>query len=191
MQKIETDDNCLNLLRQGNSFALQYLIRIYFPVLCQYAEKITSNRAEAEDVTEEVFIKLWQRHAAFTSFNEVKGFLYTSTRNGSLNVLRGRQRQQLRHEAFAQTHKADGEPSIDEMVYEELLAEIRKTIALLPEKMRKIFILSYYKKMTNQEIADYLQLSQQTVRNQKTKALGLLKDLLKDKAFIMLMGLIH
>ncbi|HRQ50054.1 MAG TPA: sigma-70 family RNA polymerase sigma factor, partial [Agriterribacter sp.] len=83
------DDNCFRLLEQGDSAALHYLIRIYFPVLRRYALQITRiSSAEAEDVVGEVFVKLWERRTRFTHFGEVKGFLYTSVRNACLNVAR-------------------------------------------------------------------------------------------------------
>ena len=66
-------------------------------------------------------------------------------------------------------------------MYAELLAEIRKAIDTLPQKMREIFILAYFKKMTNEEIALHLQLSNQTVRNQKATALATLRKALRHK----------
>ncbi len=61
MRKISNDEDCLFFLKQDAPAALEYLIHIYFPVLCRYVEKITTNRAEAEDATEDVLIKLWDR----------------------------------------------------------------------------------------------------------------------------------
>lgn len=186
MLKIDNDISCLHYLQQGNPDALEYLIRIYFPLVCKYATKITDNKAEAEDIAEDIFVKVWERRNSFAGFSELKGFLYTAAHNAALNILRSRQRERLRHKEFAQI-QADGSAGF---VYEEMLAEIRKSLDVLPPKMREIFILSYYKKMSNAEIAEYLQLSQQTVRNQKTKAIALLRFLLKDKDFLLLILLL-
>ena len=183
-QKIDNDTNCLLFLQQDNPDALEYLIRVYFPVVCSYANKIIDNWAEAEDIAEELFIKLWERRNTIKNFNEIKGFLYTAARNASLNLLRGRNREKKRHLEFVQNQDADP----GEFIYEEMLAEIRKAMQTLPEKMREIFILSYYKKMSNAEIAVHLNLSNQTVRNQKTKAIAVLKALLKEKTFFLLLG---
>ncbi|HTN08200.1 RNA polymerase sigma-70 factor [Agriterribacter sp.] len=182
------EDNCFRLMEQGDSIALHYLIRIYFPVLSRYAFQITHiNSAEAEDVIVEVFLKLWERRNQFADLGEVKGFLYTSVRNGCLNVVRGKQREQTRMATFMQLYgNATGSDDEAEIIYSELLAEIRKSVDALPAKMREIFILSYYKKMSTRAIAVHLNLSHQTVRNQKSKALTLLRQWLKQKNPLLL-----
>ncbi|HRP55755.1 RNA polymerase sigma-70 factor [Agriterribacter sp.] len=182
------DDDYFRLLQQGDSAAFHHLIRIYFPVLGRYACRVVRiSSAEAEDVIEEVFIKLWERRAQFAGFGEVKGFLYTSVRNGCLNVLRSRQREETRATAFMQLYgNESGDSDKAEIIYSELLAEIRKSIDSLPAKMREIFILSHYKKMSNEAIAAHLNLSHQTVRNQKSKALALLRQWLKQKDPLLL-----
>lgn len=187
---IANDTDCLQMLSGGETTALQYLIRIYFPVLCRYARSVMrSGHIDAEDVVEEVFIKLWQRHADFKNISEVKGFLYTSVRNSCLNILRSRQREQARNEAFMHLYAAEAQGTEREIIISELLALIRKAADELPPKMREIFFLSYYKKMSTPEIAEQLKLSHQTVRNQKSKALSLLKKQFHEKshAFFLLL----
>lgn len=186
MGVIDNDDNCFQFLRKGDTAALQYLIRIYFPVLCRYAGKILDDNAAAEDVAETAFIKCWEQRDRFPDFDGVKKFLYIYVRNTSLNTLRGRKRAQHREVAFVKTYQDAHEASIDELLYAELLAEIRKTIEILPSRMRQIFLFSYYKKMSNQEIADHFGLNQQTVRNQKTRALALLKEAFKHNSLMPL-----
>lgn len=184
------DDDCFRLLQQGDSAAFHYLIRIYFPVLGRYAWRVARiSSAEAEDVIEEVFLKLWERRTQFAGFGEVKGFLYTSVRNGCLNVVRSRQREETRVAAFMQLYGNEGGDSDEaEIIYSELLAEVRKSVDALPVKMREIFILSHYKKMSNEAIAARLNLSHQTIRNQKSKALTLLRQWLKQKNPLLLIA---
>jgi RNA polymerase sigma-70 factor (ECF subfamily) len=186
MHKVVNDASCLFYLEQDDPAALEYLIKIYFPVLCNYVERIVVNRAEAEDVTEDVFIKVWERRRSIKTLHALKGFLYTTARNAALNVLRSRKREHVRNKEFSENHKEDLQE--DTFVYEEMLAEIRRSIYHLPEKVREIFILSYYEKMSNAEIADRLHLSQQTVKNQKTRALLLLKKALQGKSFLFLLA---
>lgn len=184
------DDDCFRLLAQGDGAVFHYLIRIYFPVLKRYALQITHiSSAEAEDVIVEVFVKFWERRTQFTNFGEVKGFLYTSVRNGCLNVVRSKQREQARIATFIQLYGNETVSSDEaEIIYSELLAEIRRSVDALPAKMREIFILSHYKKMSNEAIAAHLNLSHQTVRNQKSKALALLRQWLKQKSTLLLVA---
>lgn len=185
------DQDCFRLLQQGDSVAFHYLIRVYFPVLGRYACRVAPiSNAEAEDVVEEVFLKLWERREQFVDFGEVKGFLYVSVRNGCLNVFRSRQREETRAATFMHLYGNDSRGSNEaEIIYSELLAEIRRSVDALPAKMREIFILSHYKKMSNEAIAARLNLSHQTVRNQKSKALALLRQWLKQKSPLLLVVL--
>ncbi|MCU7549913.1 RNA polymerase sigma-70 factor [Chitinophagaceae bacterium LB-8] len=178
---VENDDDCLRLLKKNDSAAWQYLIRIYFPVLCRFAQKILKTDVDAEDIVSDVFVKVWQKSADFADFQQVKKYLFVATRNSCLNQLRSRQREKTRHKEFTSAYEQQDDPFYKEIMYAELLAEIRREIDGLPRKMREIFILAYFKKMTNEEIANHLQLSNQTVRNQKATALAMLRKKLNHK----------
>lgn len=192
MPFVKTNDSeCLELLKENDTEAWQYLIRIYFPILCRFSQKILQDTAAAEDVVTDVFVMLYQKNLEFSDMQHVKKYLYTATRNASINLIRSRQREKIRHEIFVNSYmEEDGNKYEEEILFSELLAEIRKEIDDLPPKMREIFILAYFKKMTNEEIASYLDLSNQTVRNQKASALALLRKALKGKYPIHLISVL-
>ncbi|MBS0030857.1 RNA polymerase sigma-70 factor [Chitinophaga sp. 22321] len=175
--EVKSDEHCLVLLKEGNEDIYRYLIRVYGPVLCSYVEKIVFDRAAAEDIVEDIFVKLWEKHTVFDSLLGVRKFLYMAARNASLNFKRSKEREKTKHDAFSRLSTET--ISIDEIIYAELMAEVRSAIDSLPHKMRKIFIMGYIDQLSNQEIAAQLDLSCQTVRNQKTKALTIIRGLLK------------
>lgn len=181
MISVVNNHNCLHLLKTNENAAWQYLIRIYFPVLFRFAHKILKDEGNAEDVVSDVFVKLWQQHADFDDWHQLKKYLYTATRNNCLNALRSKQREKARHESFTNAYIQNEDDLGNEILYSELLAETRKAVYELPPKMREVFILAYFKKMTNEEIALYLKLSNQTVRNQKATALAMLRKSLQPK----------
>ncbi|PVD51618.1 hypothetical protein DC498_14455 [Terrimonas sp.] len=191
MATIENDNDCLELLRKNDTAAWQYLIRVYYPVLCRFAKRILlDNDTAAEDAIMEIFVKLWRQNADFTCMQQLKQYLYTSTRNHCLNIVRSKQREKIRHEVFAETYLHADDPDEHEIIYAELLAEIRKEMVSLSPRMREVFYLAYFKKMSNEEIAGHLQLSNQTVRNQKTTALSIIRKALKPKWETYLPGLL-
>jgi RNA polymerase sigma-70 factor (family 1) len=179
MTKIENDFACLDLLREGKTEAYHYLIRVYFPVLKNYAAKILDDTAVIEDIVDDVFIKVWFNREKFNDFVEIKKFLYTSVRNACLNHLRNIQREKVKHNVFSEVYVNTEVEEGEELIQSELFAEIRKAIENLPEKMREVFIMAYLEKIDNYKIAETLNLSYQTVRNQKTKALTLIRKSLK------------
>lgn len=181
------DNDYLKLLKENDPAAWQYIIRIYLPVLSRYAKRILNDDAAAEDVVMDIFVKLWQQNADFADMQQVKKYLYTATRNNCLNILRSKQREKKRHETFAKASMQADDFFENEILYSELLAEIRKEIDSLSPRMREIFILAYFSKKTNEEISAQLNLSNQTVRNQKTAALALIRKALKPKFLLPLL----
>lgn len=179
-EKINTDEDCYRLLSEGNSDAFYYLIRIYFPIYCNISTKIVSDADAAQDITHNIFIKVWESRKQFSDFEAIKKYLYTAVKNASLNHLRNKQREKARHELFALTHYDTVEADTGEIIHAELMAAVRKAIDQLPAKMRQVFILSYVEQLSNEEVAEKLQLSYQTVRNQKSRALLILRGLLKN-----------
>lgn len=168
--------------------ALQSLIHLYFPVLCRFAQKILHDKAAAEDVTTDVFLTYWQKSPEFDDIQHIKHFLYKSIRNACLNVLRSRQREEARHETFTEIYLQDDDAFAREILHAEVLAEIRKEIQHFAPRLRQIFIMAYFQQLSNEEIAQKLNLSNQTVRNQKASALSLLRKKIRAKFPLLLLS---
>lgn len=171
------DEDCYCRLKAGEEGAFRYLIRVYVPVLCHYANKMIMNKVAAEDIVMDTIVKIWEKRDTFQSFGNIKNFFYIAVRNACLNYKRDREREQKKFEVF---NEINDDIAVDEIIYAELLMEVRKVIDGLPSKMREIFILSYVQQLNNQAIALQLGLSDQTVRNQKTKALAIIRGKLEN-----------
>jgi len=175
------EEGCYNRLKAGDEAAFRHLIGVYGPVLCRYADRMIMNSAAAEDVVTEVLLKVWQKRETFNSFSNIKRFFYVAARNASLQYIRDREREQRKFEAFNEVSAA---VAVDEVIYAEMMVELQKAIAELPAKMREVFILGYVHQLSNQEIATQLNLSDQTVRNQKTKALSIIRNKMGNRSHL-------
>lgn len=162
-------------LVSGDIAGFRAFMKLYFPVICSFAERFVADNALAKDIAQETFIKIWHQHTSFESLNSLKKFMYVTARNNCLNVIRDKQRADERSKQYTRLKEEDDRFTLDEMMYSELLVAVREAVEALPPKMKEIFILGYIEGLGNQEIADRLQISQQTVRNQKTRALQHLK----------------
>lgn len=152
---------------------------MYFPVLCIFAERILTDPSLAKDMVQETFIKFWHLDRSFESFDALKGFLYATTRNGCLNLLRGMERRENRH-LEAQSRIPDMADPIDsELVHAETIALIYRVVRTLPRPAQEIFYLSYEEGMTVSEIAAQLNMKLKTVKNHKYKTLLLLRAKLR------------
>mgnify|MGYP001115377986 CR=1 FL=1 len=182
--KIKIDDaNCCFYLKQGNAAAYEYLIKIYYPPVCYFAQKILmGENSAAEDITTETFLKLWYHQKEFNNIDHLKKFLYRAAKNACLNFLRSREREHTKHKDFSQLQdQLDENYIFKEVVHAELMAHVRKAIDGLSPQMRRIFILSYIEQLSDREIAQQLDISYQTVRNQKSKSLAIIRKLVNIK----------
>jgi RNA polymerase sigma-70 factor (family 1) len=172
--------------KKGDPRALQVIFKMFYAPLCIFAERMLRDRPAAEDIVGETLVKLWNRHTDFENMQNVKAFLYITTRNACLNMLKQMQRESLSKKQFAYISGDKEGFILNEIVRAEVLNEIRREIDNLPAQCQKIFKLSYFEGKKNQEIADMLSISVHTVKNQKARAIQLLKVKLPDRNLVAL-----
>ena len=129
----------------------------HYNALANYAYSILKNEADAEDVVQEVFIKVWQNNPGIIQSEQVKFYLITSIRNGCISFLRKQAGKTFVQPEDVHLHQqADDERK--EPV-EDLAALANKALALLPPQCQLIFRLSRFGKLTYQQIAHEMGLS--------------------------------
>lgn len=148
--------------------------RLYF-----FAIKFVKEHQIAEDIVQEAFLKLWKNWDETASLPQIKSYLYTITKHDCLNFL-----SRLRHtqKQLAQRPAIPESESSHQwrMIEAEVIGEVKIALDKLPPKCREIFMLSYREEYSNQQIADILHLSLQTVKNQKSRGYKILRNMLKD-----------
>ena len=147
----------------------------YYALLFNIGRKILNDDNAAEDIVQDVFLKLWANRQSISIDTNLKSYLHRAVINGCLNELEKRKRLQI-VEDLPETVEPTTE---NKNIAEELTARLNRAISQLPPRMQVIFSLSRFEGLTNQEIADYLNISKKTVENQMGKALSRLRDLLK------------
>ncbi len=170
-------------LKRGNSQAMISFFELYYAPLCYFAERLVHNRPAAEDIVEDSFMKLWKKHSDFESIQNIKAFLYITTRNACLNYVKQVQRDSASKKEIAYLSAGKEDFVLNAMIRSEVLREIYQAIEKLPAQSKKVFKMSVLDNMKNQEIAAELSVSIHTVKNQKMRAMQLLRmNLLRKKA---------
>ncbi len=175
-QPILTENELFLRLSEGDPEAFMDLVKAYFPVLCSYAEHFLPDSSLAKDAVQETFIKFWQYKGSFESLAGLKGFLFTLTKNSCLNMQRGREREKDRNRNVSQLNSLEEQNAYDDIVKLEYYGQVNQIVQRMPEKMREVFLLSFEEALSIEEIAQKLHISIKTVRNQKYKALLLLRQ---------------
>jgi len=164
--------------RRGNEQAAAYFFDLHYKSLCYFSSRLVNDQLQAEDIVSDCFFKIWQRRQDFQTAQNLKAFLYISCRNACMNYLQHlKVKTAVQADYLKQLEKGE-ETILYDIIRTEILDIVNKEIDLLPEKMAEIFKLLYFEGKKTDEIALQLNISVQTVRNQKVKAIGLLKTAL-------------
>lgn len=174
-------------LVQGNELAFEKIFKIYYKPLCHYAYSFLTDGAEAEEVVQNTFVKIWERRSTIQVQTSVKAYLYSMVRNSCLNVIK---HERVKQE-FAKDHQYVSEtsrPVVEEkMISNDLESKIYEAMRALPEQCRLVFQLSRFEELKYQEIANQLEISVKTVENQMGKALKTMRLHLKEYLVLVLL----
>lgn len=164
---MQKEENLKDRSRLNN---FEKLFKQFHPALVGYAYNYLKSKEDALEVVQDVFVSIWNKREELQLDDTLKAYLYTATRNKSLNFL---QKKKLPTVAFnSAIHDGQSENPVDEaMETAELEAELYDEIYKLPEKCREIFLLSRQDGKTYKEIAEQLNISVKTVENQISIAL--------------------
>jgi len=168
------------------------LFRLYYRPLCVYALHYLKDKDLIEDLVQEAFTAYWMKQAASDGIDSPRAYLYTAVRNRCIDVLRKEHHQNVCLDSVGEDVlpvEDDVAISDDEAVDNSVKeARIWSAIDRLPAKRRRIFLMSRRDGMKYSEIAQSLGLSENTVRNQISKALEAIRQGVK-KVILFLMSL--
>jgi len=179
------DERDLALMRriaQGDSVAFEELVEIHQHAIAGTVAKMLGNAADAEDVAQQVFVRVWRSAARYQPSAKFTTWMFTITRNLVFNEIRRRQRKpavslEEREEEHFLATSIDGEMKPDESaLHAELETAVEAAIQRLPEKQRMAVILRRYQELPYEEIGEILELSLPAVKSVLFRARTQLKE---------------
>ncbi|MFG4005128.1 RNA polymerase sigma factor [Flavobacterium aquidurense] len=183
------DDNAtlIESLSKGDESAYAYLIDTYHHKLCVYANSLVKNIYSAEDIVQNVFIKVWEQRTRLKTEHALKSFLYKLVYNEFIDLYRKNQSLFSLEKSYYDALNAVIQEE-DSESFQRVLNVVNKEIQNLPPKCKEVFILSKKEGLTNIEIAEHLDISIKTVEAQITKAFSILRSSLDEriKSFLFL-----
>lgn len=143
--------------------------------MCNYALKFVSDEQQAQDVVQDVFVKLWDKFDSLGDDVKYKPYLFTSVRNKALEIYRHNNMKATHEEKIIKHELLNHD--IDEDVEKYVrLEKIHQAIEQLPNKCKQIFVLSKIDGLTYEEIGNHLNIAKKTVENQIMRALKILRE---------------
>ena len=167
-------------IRLGDSTAFSYVFQKYYQALYQFAGRFVKDAQTAENIVQDVFVKLWTNRENCLITSSLKSYLYAATRNTALNFLSHEKKQLSTEDLMSDRRDTTANPE-ERIIENEMIDGVHKAIEKLPEKCRYVYLMKRYDDLKYHEIAEILDISINTVKTQMKRAL---KSLLKNLAYL-------
>ncbi len=176
----------IEAVRKGDYQAFEILFNNYYPILCKYAKSIVHSKDIAEDLVSNIFVKIWEQPDVLSAKKSLNGYLLRSVHNTCLNYLSRQHRsfQDLNLETIEELESLNPQLTIEDysgiLMANELEEKIEQSVEKLPEECRKIFKMSRGDNLSYHEIAQKLNISENTVKVQICRALAKIRKSLEE-----------
>jgi RNA polymerase sigma-70 factor (ECF subfamily) len=178
------EKNTILKFAKADKHAFQLIFDFYFGIMKVFGNRYLRNSHDAEDIVQEAFIELWNQKEKFSNANQVKAFLYLTIRNKCLNRIK---HLKIENKYLQSIDKDKSEESFfeEEVIRAEFVDQLRNAIDKLSEQRKRIILLNM-KGLKNQEIANELKISINTVKLQKKIAYKQLRENLSSSLLTLL-----
>lgn len=165
----------------NNPAALKELWDALAPDVYKLAYSILRSEDDAKEITQLVFIKIWEVRSTLKIKKEIKPFLFTIAKNSSYDVLRKKYKEKVLLGNLQNNFSELTPEELDSDVMEKVRCKLEQLIAQLPEQRRTIFISNRFEGLTYKQIAEKLDISENTVDTQMRRALNFLRKHLAEE----------
>ncbi|MDR6804357.1 RNA polymerase sigma-70 factor (ECF subfamily) [Dyadobacter sp. BE34] len=170
-------------MQTGDSEAFAALYRKYWRRLFDAAYRRILLREESEEIIQEIFVDLWAKRETLLISVSLEAYLFGALRYSIYNLIRSRKIREAYLEHLLQVPGDQNNYIEDRLHYEELARALESSVQNLPEKLRKVYLLSRKEHLTYKEIAEQEQIPVDTVEKQMGRALKILRENLKEFAW--------
>lgn len=170
---ISTGKDLLDLIEKSDHEAFTIFYSKNFQKLILVADKHVKNVPVAEEIVQDIFLKIWEDKDILLNVNSVKSYLYRSVVNASINYINRQNNIERHHLKIAGYMSPEDIDLLEEQ--NELIVMLYQEIEALPEKCRHVFKLSRLEGLKYKVIALQLGISEKTVENHMSNALKILR----------------
>lgn len=181
-----TDNGILLLFQQiaeGDELAFGRLYNQYAPKIKSFLARYTHSQGTAEDITQNIFIRVWIARDQLVHVNTPVAWLYKAATNQAINHLR---KQASEAKAIDKTSPGTITNPDEQVQFREMKEAIHEAIQALPARRRQIYQLQRDQGMKQQQIADELGISLATVRNTMSEAMDNIRTFLTERGLLVL-----
>lgn len=171
-----TEQNLLLKLSCGDDKAFTALYQAYRERVYAGAYKLLKSHEQAQEILQDVFMKVWLNRASANTVTNFKSYLYTVTRNTVYDHFRKIANDSKKIEEFILEATLFQPASVEQtMAYKELEGRLALVLEKMPQKCREVFVLCKIEGRSYKEVSEMLNISTATINNHIVKASRILK----------------
>ncbi len=176
-----SDDTLLRLMCAGDTVALDGLVLRFYKPLRHFILPIVKDADTADDVLQDLFVRLWNQRGTLVLPRSVRAYLYAAARNSALNAWR-RQANRTRFEhsvAWQDIGEPHAQDVSQDLERKEFQQAVDMVVATLPDRAREVYLLSQQHGLTYREIAETLGIALPTVKTHMARSIATLERKLR------------
>lgn len=181
------EQEMLSKFHRKDKAAFGQVFVTYYSGMCLFAEGYVG-REYAEDIANDVFLRLYQSDATFQDMSHLKAYLYRAVKHSCFDLLKTHSNAGERQRHFVEEREIAEPAYLSHIMQTEAIRILHQALSGLPEQTAQVIRLTYLEGMSNQEAADELGISINTIKTHKQRGLQKLRQILpKDHFTILLM----
>ena len=183
---MSTETELVLALKNNDINSFDQLFRLYSSRLFFFAKGFLKNRQDAEEIVQDVFIKVWEHRADLDEFRSIRSFLFTIAHRAMIDGFRKKERENLLLKKVKLDQSELDDETQQKLQYDSIKEQVDKMVEMMPPKRKLIYKLSREEGLSHQEIADKLNISKNTIENQIAEALKFLRSKLDRDSLLLL-----
>ena len=185
MKVIKSNEELLLLICEDNEVAFYQLYERYSRRLYGFVLRYIKQEADAEEIVQEVFIKIWETRDKIDVYSSFESFLFTIAYNATISLFRKRAREEKYLEHLKSLQQVEAAPNlIDKIQFNELNDTVQSLLNELTPRQKEVFQLSREQGLAHEEIAKKLNISVNTVKKHIANTLAFLKSRLDNSLMV-------
>ena len=186
-ETINTDQQLVKSLRKGDVFAYNELFHKYSQKVYNFSIKHLENEEDVKDLVQEIFMKIWDKRNEINEKKSFNGFLFTITLNSIRDIFRKKVKNRKLIDKWLEETEPYSDSTLLSIEYRSLEKVVCTLVEQLPQKRQMVFRLSRNEGLSNDEIAQQMNIQKKTVENHLNLALNYLRERLQEHSFLAIL----
>jgi RNA polymerase sigma-70 factor (family 1) len=185
INKLVNEAELFAKLAKGDEYAFEAIYRHFSKRLFPFVLKLVKVPELAEELVQDIFVNIWINRQAFVEVDHPTSYLFSIASRQSLKYLKKVASDERILKSITNYLNDSTNETEEQIIFRESVAFINAAVAQLPEQRRIIWELSRNEGLTHEQIADKLQISKNTVKNQMVQATKYIRSFLDGQAGLL------